>query len=349
MHVWSKVYGPFPARGQETKRSTFEAMCNNSNCLHKVAIILFVLVTATPPLPDDPLLRLHDRARGCIVGGALGDAMGGPFEGKPGPIRFQQHDKWSISDDSQLTLATCESIIEAGKVSPEHVAQRFVHWYRARRITGVGSSTLKALRDLDAGNHWALAGAKGEMSAGNGAAMRIAPLAFHLNPEHAPDRQLIRDISRITHHNEEAYVGALAMVAAIRSLALSQSTPDEVLHTVVRHLPDSRVKDRIIQLGSLPGESIGAVATKFGASGYVVDSVPLALFAARLIERYPFYELLRMVIEAGGDTDTNASMTGQIAGAWIGAANIPKTMIELLPESAYIQRVAREFAYTIAA
>ena len=54
--------------------------------------------------------------------------------------------------------------------------------------------------------------------------------------------------------------------------------------------------------------------------------------------------LLRMVIEAGGDTDTNASMTGQLAGAWIGAANIPKTMIELLPEKTYIQRVARDFA-----
>jgi ADP-ribosylglycohydrolase len=274
--------------------------------------------------------------------------MGGPFEGQPGPIRFQEHDKWFISDDSQLTLATCESIIEAGKVSAEHVAQSFLHWYRARRITSIGSSTLKALRDLDAGCHWALAGAKGEMSAGNGAAMRIAPLAFHLNPEDDQDRQLIRDIARITHHNEEAYVGALAVVAAIRSLAFRQSVPGDVLLTVLQCLPDSRVKDRIMQLSAMPVESVGAVAAKFGASAYVVDSVPLALFAARLIEHYPFDELLRMVIEAGGDTDTNASMTAQLAGAWIGAANIPKAMIELLPEKTYIQRVARDFADTIA-
>ena len=304
-------------------------------------------MTVTPPLPDDPLLRLRDRARGCIIGGTLGDAMGGPFEGQPGPIRFRQHDKWSISDDSQLTLATCESIIETGRVSAEHVAQRFVHWYRARRITGMGSSTLKALRDLDAGCHWALAGAKGEMSAGNGAAMRIAPLAFHLNPDHDPDRQLIREIARITHHNEEAYAGALAMVASIRSLAFRQSEPGEVLHFVLRYLPDSRVRDRIMQLSDLSGESIGTIAAKFGASAYVVDSVPLALFAARLIEHYPFDELLRMVVEAGGDTDTNTSMTGQLAGAWIGAANIPKTMIELLPDTTYIQRVARDFASAI--
>src|ERR1051325_7012622 len=248
-----------------------------------------------------------NRARGCIIGGVIGDAMGGPFDGQPGPLRFHEPASWSISDDSQLTLATCESIIEIGKVSPEHIAQRFVAWYRARRISGLGSSTLKALRDLDAGAHWALAGAKGEMAAGNGAAMRIAPLAFHLDPGNDQDRQLIRDVSRITHHNEEAYVGALAIATAIRSLALNQSAPADILHTILPYLPDSRVRDRIIQLGSLTGDSIAAIAAKFGSSGYVVESLPLVLFAARLIEIYPFDELLRMVIEAGGDTDTNGS------------------------------------------
>src|SRR5215510_9244135 len=95
--------------------------------------------------------RLRERVRGCIIGGAIGDAMGGPFEGRPAPIKFREHTDWSISDDSQLTLATCESIIEVGNVSPEHIAQRFVHWYQTRRISGMGASTLKALRDLDAG------------------------------------------------------------------------------------------------------------------------------------------------------------------------------------------------------
>jgi ADP-ribosyl-[dinitrogen reductase] hydrolase len=177
---------------------------------------------------------LSDRARGCIIAGAIGDAMGGPFEGQPGPLQFCEHADWSISDDSQLTLATCESIIEMGSVSPEHIAGRFVHWYRARRITGMGSSTLKALRDLDAGLHWALAGAKGEMSAGNGAAVRIAPVSFHLDPAIAQHRQAIRDVSRITHHNEEAYVGALALVTAIRSFTFDDSaSPDQLFESVL--------------------------------------------------------------------------------------------------------------------
>jgi len=296
-------------------------------------------------MPETGATLLTNRARGCILGGAVGDAMGGPFQGQQGPLRFEAHKEWAISDDSQLTLATCESIIEAGEVSPEHIANRFVQWYRARRITGMGSSTLKALRDLDAGLHWALAGAKGERAAGNGSAMRIAPLAFHLDPRLVQDRQVVRDVCRITHHNEEAYVGALTIVVAIRALAFDQSSPLNLFQAVVPYLPDSRVRDRIHALSALADDTpVAEVASEFGASGYVVDSVPLALYAARSVGTVPFDEVLRAVIEAGGDTDTIASMTGQIAGAWLGVSQIPRELIDMLPHSTFIERVSDQFA-----
>ena len=138
----------------------------------------------------------------------MGDARGSPWEGIAGPVRFEIPACPILSDDTQPTLATCQSIIEYGCVDPGGVASHLSRWYAAKRVHGLGSNTLKAMRDLAIGVHWALAGAKGEFAAGNEAAMRVAPLAFLLDPKESRDRMLIRDVLRITHHNDEAYVGA---------------------------------------------------------------------------------------------------------------------------------------------
>jgi ADP-ribosylglycohydrolase len=283
---------------------------------------------------------LSDRIRGCILAGAIGDSMGRPFEGQPGPLDYRDHAPWAISDDTQLTLATCESIIEIGCVDPEHVAARLVAWFREGRCTGIGASTLKALRDLDAGAHWALAGARGEYSCGNGAAMRIAPLAFHLDPEDFGDHQVLRDVCRITHHHEEAYVGALSIIAAIRC-----PSHEDLLSSVHAKLPDSRVRDRIAEIIDLSEtQEVSDVARRFGASGYVVESVPLALFAAQSIAGLSLEEHLRITIEAGGDTDTIASITGQIVGSRIGVSRIPVDLLHRVPHFNEISRIANEFA-----
>ena len=154
-------------------------------------------------------IGLHTRWRS-------GRRMRRTLGGNPGQVAFQIPSRSSVSDDTQFTLATCESIIENGAVHAERLASHFATWFATGRVSGIGASTLKSMRDLAAGVHWALAGSRGEYSAGNGAAMRIAPLAFLLDPATPADRRVIRDVCRITHHNDEAYVGALAVVIAIR-------------------------------------------------------------------------------------------------------------------------------------
>jgi ADP-ribosylglycohydrolase len=281
---------------------------------------------------------------GCILGGALGDAWGGPWEGNTGPITFQVPTRPSVSDDTQLTLATCEAIIEGGGVKPEILASHFAKWFAAGRISGIGASTLKAMRDLVAGVHWALAGSRGEYSAGNGAAMRIAPVAFLLDPARSDDRMVIRDVCRITHYSEEAYVGALAVVVAIRLiLAGSWSRASSLLAQVAKFLPDSVVRDRIrefIPLNIPPSQ----VAARFGASGWVVDSVPLALYCSQFVEEQPLSAVLTQAIEAGGDTDTIASIAGQIAGTATGFASDDARHFSRVVGADEIVRVAQRFA-----
>ena len=47
-----------------------------------------------------------------------------------------------VTDDTQLTIAMCEAIVDEGNAEPEAIAARFLHWFRRGKIIGIGSSTL---------------------------------------------------------------------------------------------------------------------------------------------------------------------------------------------------------------
>jgi ADP-ribosylglycohydrolase len=266
---------------------------------------------------------MKEQLLGCLVGGGIGDAIGGYYENRAATGVDPLAHAWHTSDDTQLTLATCEAMVEAdGKVVPEAIARKFLEWYNAGRLTGVGASTLKALRDLQVGAHWALAGRTGERAAGNGAAMRIAPLAFKVDLTW--ERHLVRDVANITHKNDEAYAGALAVVVAVQQALHGHWTGENnLIPAVIDCLPDTRVRDQLIELQKLEGTPVQEVGKRYGSSGYVVESVPLALYAARQVTHQPVAELFGALLEAGGDTDTICSMTGQIIGARFGPTIFP--------------------------
>ncbi|MEW6209545.1 MAG: ADP-ribosylglycohydrolase family protein [Acidobacteriota bacterium] len=285
-----------------------------------------------------------DKIFGCILGGAVGDCLGGPYEGRAAPVLIDYQREWRTSDDTQMTLATCEAISAHRKVDPEQIAGTFARWHRARRFTGIGASTYKALTELARGGHWALVGNKGERAAGNGAAMRIAPLAFCLDPKTSRDRATIRDVCRITHHNEEAYAGALAVALAVRLAWDGSWSGDDLMRRVIDHLPDTSVRDRLIEISRIDQNvSLLEIANKHGSSGYVIESVPLALCGAERVRRLGFQSMLEKLIAAGGDTDTNASIAGQIADALIGREKIPQELISRLPDLSDITSIVEKF------
>ncbi|WP_437597213.1 ADP-ribosylglycohydrolase family protein [Sorangium sp. So ce590] len=284
---------------------------------------------------------LRARARSCLLAGALGDAWGGPYEGLTGPVRPSFPDAPRLSDDTWLTLATCEAIVlNRGRVQPERIAERFRRWFEESRITGAGSATLKALRDLAAGAHWALAGARGEFAAGAGAAMRAAPLSFFLDPNIEADRRTIRDISRITHHSDEAYSGALAVIVALRLCATASVVPQDLLSAVANALPDTAVRDRLLDLSAFR-ESPGDAALRFGCSGHGVEAVPIALFVAATTAREPLESVIATAVSLGGDTDTIAAIAAQVAA--ISGRPVPEGLIARLPEAPQLAPVLDPF------
>ena len=292
------------------------------------------------------MVNIIDRLKGCLVGGAIGDSVGGYYEGQK-EVTFVDFDiPNGITDDTQLTIATCESIIEAKCVSPEGISKKFLEWFNKRMLTGLGSSTLKALRDLQAGAHWGLSGRSGEYAAGNGAAMRIAPLAFLLNI--SEERTLIRDICNITHKNDEAYVGCLSILYALDSIITNQwEYGQNLIELVVPFIPDTSVKDNLLTLQENPSISILEAAGLVGCTGHVIESVPISIFAAQKIKERNFEEIMSEIIRCGGDTDTNASLAGQLMGAYTGYSGLSSISISTfckIKESSYILNVADELA-----
>ena len=277
-----------------------------------------------------------ERFEACILAGAIGDARGSGSEnlsqiddskrfylfGKPAlkePI-------WQITDDTQLTLATCEALILDQSANPEIISQNLLKLFRAKKLTGLGASTLQALRELDFGGHWSQVGRKGEYAAGNGAAMRIAPLAFF---DHISNTR-IREICWISHQNDEAYVGALAVVIAIRAVIHQEWTGTEnLLEIIIDQIPDTRVRDRLIEINRLKRTSLEEIG-QLGNNAYVVNSVPLAIAAANKVVQIGIEEMFEQLIKIGGDTDTNCSIAGQVAGTLIGKNNIPAHLLEKL-------------------
>jgi len=296
-------------------------------------------------LPD-----LGDLLEGCILGGAIGDAWGSSYEnevvvddsktyywgGKPRKVR-----RWSITDDTQLTLATCEALCQA-TYSPQVLADCFVRYYQNHQISGIGASTLKAITELAAGQDWSLAGSRSDRAAGNGAAVRIAPLAFFKSLTRAD----VVAACSLTHRNEEAYAGALAVYLTIqRVIATNKLETGDMLSFLIDSLPDTRLRDRLLIISQLPATASIAEVAALGTTGYVVNSVPLAIFAATKVSHLTPTEVYREVIGAGGDTDSNASIAGQIVGAYLGQQGLPSELVRklgTLPEYHWLETIMKQ-------
>ena len=125
---------------------------------------------------------------------------------------------------------------------------------------------------------------------------------------------------------------------------------DDVL--VLTHVLDlgdralDALADLFLALSEIDGEPY-EMAARFGASGYVVESVPLAIYSAQKTQQRSLEDVLKGAIEAGGDTDTVASMTGQIAGAAVGGSVVPDDLLEGIALLDEARALATRFAQTI--
>jgi ADP-ribosyl-[dinitrogen reductase] hydrolase len=279
----------------------------------------------------------QERARGCLLGLATGDAVGTTLEFRRrgsftpigdmvggGPFGLQPG-QWT--DDTSMALCLATSLVECGGFDAADQMQRYCRWADEGYLscTGecfdIGGTVHGALaRYRRDGNP--LAGSNDPRSAGNGSLMRLAPVPLYCYPDLAATEQLAAESSRTTHAAAEC-LDACRLFARILHRALQGLSRDEVLHA---------------DAGAFAGEpAVRAVAdgryvhkpeAQIRGSGYVVESLEAALWAFAITDN--FADAILVAANLGDDADTTAAICGQVAGAHYGRAGIPPHWLERL-------------------
>ncbi|GET41779.1 ADP-ribosylglycohydrolase family protein [Microseira wollei] len=283
---------------------------------------------------------------GCLLGTAVGDAFGLPYEGlsKRRQVRLYPHlnqyqflfGRGMISDDTEHTCTVAQSlIVSAGNVDifKQDLAWGLRFWLLGLPA-GIGYGTLRGILKL-----W-LGYCSGVFSAGNGAAMRSAIIGVCYGDDLRKLRQLVRASTRLTHTDPKAEFGALAVAfASYLSSRKSQVYPQNYYCQLANILGAEAAEFlELIEKACYSadaGESTAYFASQLGmnnrVSGYVYDTVPVVIQTwLRHQQDYP--TAIREIIRCGRDTDTTAAILGGIIGASVGKEGIPTAWLQGLWE-----------------
>lgn len=292
-----------------------------------------------------------DRAVGSVLGLALGDALGAPFEFRraaqiPDPVPAFELEWMGLppgttTDDTALARNLVRSLVERGGLETSDVLARHVAWL-ATQPPDVGNLTRIVLSRVaegasDAAREYVEQRGP-EVSAGNGSVMYCAPLgvAYALRPDELLERAPA--LSAVTHWDERCRTACLAITLAVAAL--------------VRGAPGDRaVIDAVTAVAEREGgeeleylvEAAGRARPVDGPDmGFTFFTAGLALQVAA--ERPSFEEGLRYVVGLGGDTDTNGAVAGALLGAAHGRSGLPVEWLDRLQDRNAIESEARALA-----
>jgi ADP-ribosylglycohydrolase len=309
-----------------------------------------------------------DRIVGTLLGMAVGDAIGLPYEGLSRrrisrilhlPLRHRfLFGRGMVSDDTEHACLVAQSLIASRSREPQfasELARRLRYWLLGMPA-GIGRATLLALIRLWCG--WP-PHRSGVHSAGNGPLMRAPVLGAAIQDESQLIR-LVRISTRLTHTDPRAELAAIAVALAARTAARNGlSDPQrfgQILESHFQHEVGGLLElfPRIIestQRHRTTAEFALELGLSRGVSGSVMHTLPVVLHAC-LMHPSDVRAAVTAVIECGGDTDTTAAIAGGIVGAAVGPEGIPPDwltgLIEWPRSPAWMNALGRQLAASLA-
>ncbi len=288
---------------------------------------------------------MRSQLSGCLLGMAVGDALGLPYEGLS-PARARRllgpADRYRllpgcglVSDDTEHACMVAQALIAAGQDSAafQRDLARRMRWWLLGVPAGVGLATLRSILRLWFG---VPPGRSGVFSAGNGPAMR-GPLLGVAIGDFNRLRNFVRSSSQLTHTDPRAVSGACIVALAARASA-TQTTLDstEVLSRMLEQLDVSDLETwkplfAALSASLARGETTEAYANELGlgrrgVTGFVCHTVPVVLHAW-LSHPDDYASAVQSAIRCGGDADKTAAIVGGIVGARVGCKGIPASWV----------------------
>jgi poly(ADP-ribose) glycohydrolase ARH3 len=297
---------------------------------------------------------LVDRFVGCLLGQALGDAVGAPYEGMPadhvfwmlGPasdlVRNPDGDLLRYTDDTQMMIGVAETLVEHGSIIEDALGQRFVAHYDPQRGYGPGARRiLEAMAAGGDGRHLAATIFPGG-SLGNGAAMRVAPigLVFHQDLDRVVEQARLSALPTHVHPLgiEGAQLFALATALVVREEGFDRR---RFYRTLLDHCCSEEFRWALTSAAKLRRRhSLALLGSSLEAHRSVVTAIACFTTGASSFE-----EVVARAVSLGDDTDTLAAMAGALVGAHLGKNALPARLLEQLENGTegreYIEDLAR--------
>jgi len=297
--------------------------------------------------------QVVSRARGALLGLVAGNQLGVPTEhlGTPEAIRKAFPNGVSdlapppknspYDDDAAMALLLGESLVQSNGFDAADVARRWVKWMKVDG-RGIGITTKRALTLIDRGKEPFEAGRliyeeNPRRAAGNGSVMRCIPVALRYHDDVDRLIRVSTQQAAITHADERCTWGAAAVNLAARELLHGNIYfVDEVLHRIGDRAPRT-LRDAIHRV---PRESESDLPIAIaGEAGYVVHCIEIAFWFVthdRTLE-----DALLSLVQAGGDTDTNAAVAGALLGARYGESALPPRWMNQITGAEGIAQLAQ--------
>ncbi len=255
------------------------------------------------------------------------------------------------TDDTCMTLATIDSIINKKKIDTFDIMTNFYFWVKEGRYTAtgnafdVGRTTLKAISTFSKTMDLSLCGQSLITDNGNGSLMRMLPIVYYCYYKKVKAEEIytiVRDVSSLTHSNEISIIGCYIYVRFLLNI-LNGKDKNDAYRSLRRYNYGKYFKQETIDLYKriIKEDITDYKVNDISSTGYVVDTLEAVMYV--VMNSTKFSDAIIGAANLGDDTDTIAAIAGSIAGIMYGYDTFPVKWIFKLQRQDYLNNICETF------